>query len=393
MANTSRSFGAAVPLAADTALSGLSIVVNDTVADFTFNTNLPNLIHGKYSMVGWLAHIAKVLAQYIFDRCAATVAITVKPVLNNIDLSLGFPQASPKNVVPGVNTSLPRLHIGVLGGAATVNGVVSIKSLTLNNATNGWGSLFAFCEVNENRVCNAASGEVAALKLDANSRFQPRWFCCVRGHYIDKGNQEGIPGAFGDDHADGFATYYETGTRWIERYIEVSQQQRNLTGPMFKIGIFSGFGATRNILNVLPTDGVGEARLNGMTGSYLRTDQLTQGAYLRIGKSLYPIRYKSVAGNALTCYETIPATYSFPSGAPVYVISEYHAMLLEWCRSGLWHPFEPDETTGLTSWMADSYVPLRQGEWIIGHELKARVPLYSMATAGLLSTNPGFTAP
>lgn len=393
MANIVRVFGVAFALASNTSMSSMTIVVNDGTGDLTFNTVLPTLTAGTYTPHGWCAHIAAKIRQYIKDRCDATGAVTVKPVLANIDVSLGWPQSSPNNVVAGVNTSLPRLHIGSLGGAATVNGPLVIKSFAVNNATNGWASLFGWCEVNENRTANAGSGEVAAGVLNSNARFQPRYFYCVKNFVTDNANEESLEG-FGDDHADGFGTYYEMGEPEINRAIILESQQRQFTGPMFKVGILDTIGSPRNLLNLLPLDSVtaGEALLNGMTGSYKKLDQLSQGMYLRIGKSLYPIRYKSNAGNVLTCYETIPLTYTFQSGTPVYCISEAHAMALEWRRTGLILPYDPDDATGQSAWMADAYVPAQQGRWVLGHERKYRIPIFSFRVMAKLATNPGFAA-
>lgn len=394
MANLARVFGEAVPLASNTTMSSMTLVITDGAVDFSFSTVLPSLVGGVvYSPTTWVGHIAAKIRQWIFDRCAATAGVTVKPTLALIEVSLGWPQGTTNNIVPGVNTSLPRLHIGSLGGAATGTGPCTIKSFQVNNATNGWASLWGWCEVGETRLANAASGEVVGGVLNSNSRFQPRFLFCLRNNVTDSGNEESLSG-FGDDHADGFGTYYEFGEPEISRAIILESQQRQLTGPMFKVGIFSGFGATRNILNLLPLDSVtgGEGLLNGMTGSYKRTDELTQGRYLRIGKSLYPVRFKSAAGNAFTCYETIPTTYSFAAGTPVYCISEAHAMALIWRLNGLLVAYDPDESTGQTSWMGDAYVPNQQGRWVIGHEKKYRIPVYSFRLMGKLATNPGFAA-
>lgn len=375
-------------LASNTPLSGLSIVVTDGVTDFTFNTALPNLIAGTYTPHGWMAHIATVLAQYIFDRCAATAGITVKPVLLNIDLSLGTPQ--PNNVQPGVNLTLPILHIGALGGAATGVGPVTIKSFQLNNSTNGWGSLWAFCDVGETRLCNAASGEVSAGVLNATCRFQPRYLASFRCSFVDSGNYEVLSGAFGDDHADGVATYAEFGAATIARDLSLRAQQRNLTGPGFKVGIFSSFGATRNILNLLS---INEARLNGMTGTYKRTDQLTAGQYLRIGKLLFCARYKSSVGDSFVLEETFPTTYVPSSGMPIFAVSEAEALTCEWRRTGFLIPYEPIDSSGQTSWIGDAYVPRFSGEWKVAPEKAARTPLYTYDFNGLLCTAPGFATP
>lgn len=391
MANLVRAMGPAVFLASNTTMSSMVIVLTDGAVDYTFSTVLPSLTANSYSPHTWVGHVAAKIRQYIFDRCAVTGAITTKPTLANIDVSLGWPQASPNNVVPGVNLSLPRLHIGAIGGALVGAAPVVIKSFQINNATNGWASLWGWCEVGETRLANAASGEVSANVLNSNCRFQPRFFYAFRAAYNDFGNEESSPGAFGDDHADGFATYYEAGEPEVTRLIELVSQQRQLTGPMFKVGVFSSFGATRNLLNLQPIDSVtsGEAVLNGMTGTYKRTDELSLGQYLRIGKSLYPVRFKSVAGNVFTCYENIPTTYSFAAGTPIYCISEAHAMILEWRRTGLLLFYEVDDSTGLTSWMADAFVPNNQGRWVIGHERKTRIPLYTVKLAGKLSLNSG----
>lgn len=389
MAQTCKVYGVAVPIVVTT-MTNLTIVLTDNAVDFTFTVSLPNLTAGTYSAHSWVGHVAGKIRQYIKDRCDATAAITVKPVLANIDVSLGWPQ--PASVVPGVNTSKPVLHIGSMGGAASATGPCFIKSFAVNNNGNNWASLWGWAEVGENRLANAASGEVSANVLTSTCRFQPRFLYCYRANYENLGNEESVSGSFGDDHADGFATYLETGEVEYNKLITLTNNQRVMTGPFFRVGTFSSFGATRNLFNLLPLDSItaGEGLLNGMTGTYKRTDELTLGKYLRLGKTLYPVRFKSVAGNVFTCYETIPASYTIASGTPIYCLSEAHAMILEWRRTGLLICYDVDDSTGQTSWMGDSYVPAQQGKWVIGHERRTRIALYSVKVAGKLSLLPGY---
>lgn len=390
MAFKARAFAPAVVLATTTSFNGLTIVINDGVGDFTFNITVPSAVAGVYSAHGWAAHFARLIRQYIKDRCDATAGIIVKPVLANIDVSLGWPQASPINVVAGVNLSPLRFHIGSLGGAASINGPCVIKSVQLNNASNHIYSLWGLTESEETRLMNAASGEVSGGVLNADGRFQPRFFYACSAHFTDDGNQESLDGAFGDDHADGDATYYEFGETSVERIITLVALQRQQTGPMYKVGLFSSFGATRNIINLSSAD---ETLLNGMTGTYKRTDQLALGQYIRVGKSIYPLRFKQVSADTFVTYEPMPASVVPTAGTPIYVVSELHALTLEWRRTGLLLAYDPIDASGLTSWMGDFYVPARQGEWKFRHDRAARIPLYSYTVAGKLCMNPVLSAP
>jgi hypothetical protein len=386
MGNPRLFLGTAVPLDSAQTMTALEVVVTDNVGpDITLSGTLPSLTAGTYSPHGWMAHGAQKLAQWLFDRLSAHVSITVDPSsVNNIDVSLGIPDA---NLIAGVGTTLPHLHIGSLAGAATASGPVVIKSLKVDQA---WGSLFGLARADETggsiRVINAVAGV-----LDADARFQPWWAYCCRASLRDSGDYEEVAAAFADTITGGGVSYYEFGESTFARDWEIVAQDRRITGPAVRVGTFLSFGANRSILNL---QSINEARLYGMVGTYKRTDNLATPQYLRIGRTLYPARFRRVTGDTFELLERLPLSLGTPAaGTEISIVSELHALTLHWRRTRRLMFYDPIEASGQTSWMGKAYAPNKQGAWKIGHERAARTPLFTMAFAGKFDSNPGFASP
>lgn len=385
MGDPVRAFGTAVILEADLLLN-VEAVVSDGTSDFTFTTFLPNLLLGTYSPHGFLAHSAKQLRQWLFDRIIATAAINTKPpAVTSVDLSMGFPTS---NVIAGVGTSLVHFHVGNLN-CSTAVGVVRIKSFTFNN-TNGWASLLGLAYADESAASKRVITPVFGQALEADGRYQPRFFYVCRAFYRDSGDIEEKPAYVTRQLANGAVSTSEFGKSEYHRTIEIVGQQRNMTGPSVAVGKFSGFGSGRHILNLLSID---ETLLYGMTGTYKRTDQLATPMYLRIGDIAYPLRFKEVSGDSFVCMEALPASFTPQSGQDIEILSELHAKTLDWGRTGKSFFYEPTESTGRNSWTAKSYAPHKEGSWVIDHKKVGRIAFFTMKFEGKRILLPQLTAP
>lgn len=386
MASPRLFLGTTIPIDSAVAMTALSLVVNDGVADRTLSGSIPSLAVGAYTPHGWCEHLANKIAQYINDRIAADATFTVKcSSVAAIDVAVGFADA---NLVAGVGTSLLHLHIGSLASAATANGPAVIKSISIDQA---WGSYFGLARADETggsiRVINASAGV-----LDGDGRFQPWWAYCVRANYRDSGDYEEVAASFSDDITGGGVSYYEFGEATFARDLEIVGQDRRITGPAVIVGRFSSFGANRSIVNLVAPV---EARLYGMTGVVRRTDNLATPQYLRLGRLLYPARFRQTSGSsALELLERLPSNLGTPSvNTEVSIVSELHALTLHWRRTKRLMIYDPVEASGTTGWQGKPYAPRAHGTWKIGHQREARVPLFTMSFSGRLDSNPGFATP
>lgn len=386
MATPKRVFGPSVVLDANLAMN-VTAVVNDGVSDITLSGSAGNLIAGTYPPHYWVEHGAKVLRQWLFDRLMAHASITVKPVsAASLDVAFGFPD---DHLIPGMNTTLMKIHIGTLGIAATANGPARIKSLTIDNG-NGWASMFGLARVDETGGSSRLITTTPPTALEADGRYQPRWLYCVRASYRDTGDQEEKAAVFSDTITGGGLSFYEFGESEFHRTIEVVAQQRDVCGPSLIVGRFSSFGATRNLLDLFATD----ETLLLMSGTFKRTDQLVAGAYLRVGRTNYPVRFRQVSSNTYVAFEKVIST-AFPAVFnEVQVISELHALTLEWARAkGMLWVYEVIESSGQSSWIAKCYGPKVAGAWPIPHERVGRIPIFTMRFDLKLNSAPAISAP
>jgi len=385
MANPIRVFGIAIVLSANLEIT-MEITVSDGTTDFVFTTSLPSLVAGVYSPHGWLAHLGKKIRQWLYDRIQATVGITTKPpAVTSVDVSVGFPSV---NLLPGAGLSLPHLHIGNLNCSTGV-GTVRIKQMKLDN-TNGWATKFGLTYADESGVSKRAITPTFGQPLEADGRFQPRWIYVARAHYKDTGDIEEKAAYITRSLADGSQSNYEWSEPQWYRTIEIVTQQRDMTGPGFIVGKFSGFGSGRHLLNLQTID---ETVLYGMTGTYLRSDNLATPRYLRIGKTNYAVRFRQTTGNALECFEAIPSSYSPNAGDDIEVLSELHVTTLDWARTGKIFPYEVKESTGETSWISKVYGPNKEKEWRIDHEKPGRLPHFTMRFDMKRNNKPGLAVP
>jgi hypothetical protein len=385
--NPRQTFGTSVVIeSSETRTLAWSAVVTDGVTPFALTSADvadPSLSAGEYSPHEFMVHVANVLRASIFARLVADAAVTAEPsAATDLDVQLGFPSA---NLIEGVGGPLPELWISDDLACSTVNGPVSLVSLTLDNSNGVW-SKTGLCTFGESRTFNAANGGITAT-----GRFCPRWFFLFRYARKDSGWQEEIPSLTSEPMGDGSSFVVTEGEEVFYREVVITAQRLAMTGPPRVVGIFDSFGASRNILNLKT---VNETLLRGMTGTYSRTDELSSPAYLRCGK--WWARYKETSGNSFVCFDAWPSTITPTAGAPILVYSEASALVREWLRVGLLFPYEPIDSTGAPSWMALPMSPQAKqagGAYRIENQRTGRYPLFSVTLQGYAVTKPGLATP
>lgn len=374
-----------------------SCVVDDGVASYTLDLNDvadPELTAGTYEgATGFVAHVAKKLRQSLFDRLDGMPETqpgaggTRPTAVGDLTVELGFPAA---NLVAGVNASKLELYFDAdpLAGAETVNGRLTLVSVTLVN-TNGVWSKLGLCTYGETRGPVAVSAGAVTI----TGRFQPRWFCVLKASKQDTGTVRGRTSVRSGILADGSGYLITSGRTVSHRTLTWVNLPAVQASPDRIVGRFSAFGASRRLLDMQTLD---ETLLRGMTGTYSRTSELEEGQYLYAGGWWARFHQLDGAEDTFECYDAWPANTTPKVGEPIRVLSELSALLEEWLRTKYLFVYEIDDATGVPDWIAMAYLPDAQGgEWRpdpVKHG--SGFPLFSVGPMNcLLVTYPNLATP
>jgi hypothetical protein len=394
MTTPRHTYGTLVTLeSSETRTLAWSCVVSDGVTTYTLDSvdvADPVLTADSYSPEGFIAHVAKKLRQSLFDRLDGMAETqpgaggTRPTAAGDLDVELGFPDA---NLVAGVNTSKLELWFDAtpLAGAATANGALSLTSVSLVN-TNGVWSKTGLCTYGETRTVAASGGAVTIT-----GRFQPRWWFCFRASRRDTGDYQEKPSVTSELMGDKSAFTVVEGVPVFSRDIAIVNQRQNICGPPYVVGRFSAFGASRRLLDLQTYD---ETLFRGMTGTYKRTANLSEGQYLFAGD--WWARYAATSGDQFQCYDVWPSTKTPYTGEPIQVLSEVEALIEEWLRVGLLFVYEPNDEDGSPTWISKAYAPRvqsRGGALQLPHQRRDAAALYTMNLSGFWVPNPGLATP
>ena len=387
MATPIRVFGTGVVVPSGGITMNFSMVVWDGVNNVTLSVvdaAMPVIPAGTYSPTGFLVKVGKLLRKWIFDAVTADPAVSNPALVADVNFTIGLPDA---NLISGVNSTLVSFSSAALGCNIIASGLPArLKSWTIDN-TLGWACLLG---VHFGTAALVFQNLVYGTATIGTFTFQPRYLFTLKGWSTDTGDEEELPGLFGDQVGDGSVHSWEFGARTFTRQIAIVSQSPNICGPAYVVGTGAGtFVTARNKLDLLTQD---ETVLFGMAGTYSRTDGLSSGQYLRAGS--FWARFFQVAGSSYETRESWPLAITPEVGSPIQVISEANALILEWIRTKCLFPYEPVDSTFRSSWISKCYAPLAKGSTRIEHKRRDNAnALYTMSLMGRLNRKPGLVVP
>lgn len=364
-----RAFGPPVVLTAPLTL-GLSIV--GTPGPFTLNqidaaypiigaTATPSA-PVKYRYTDFLIEVWRKLRQWIFD---AGVAQGLAPVgtVNDVQLSLSVTYPNDSNAIYNdsvrVNLSIPSAGLGFVGTAITSLNAVGPA------LASAWGPLLGLYQ---------ASASLFAFTLGAgvwrlNGQFQPRGLSVLLRSEQDSGEYEERQDYRTTVLGSGQVIPQNYGFAKVMRDLRLVSLHPFELAPQFHVGALHSIDATRTHL-FFPNPVVSGAAASGVSGigstpSGLQIDRLGVGDVVRVAEQ-WVSRVRSITIPAppglidVLLWEPVPSNIVPAVGAPVYRVSEVHAMVLESIRLGGLFVYDVDDSSG--EWRASGPLYLLRGE-------------------------------
>lgn len=365
-----RAFGPPIVL---TAPLTIGLIITGTPGPFTLNqldSAYPIIGAGAtvaapviYRYTDFLIEVWRALRAWIF---AAGVAQGLVPVgtANDVQLSLTvtFPndQNDLYNNATRITLSIPAAGLGFVGTAIT--GVIIQNSGT----TSAWAHLLGlFAE------SDPSGGMALALGVfRKDGEFQPRGLTVLLRSEQDSGEYEERQDYRTVVLGSGKVVPYNYGFAEVRRDLRLVSLHPTELAPQFHLGVFLSLDVTRFFVHAPNPDTTGAGGSGvfgiGSTPPGLQTDRIAVGDYLRLAEQwVGRVRDISVplpgTGDIeIELWEAVPANIAPAPGAPIYKLSEVHALLLESLRLGGLFVYDVDDVSG--QWRASGPLYQLRGE-------------------------------
>lgn len=400
-----RAFGPPVVLTAPLTI-GLSITGNP--GPFTLNhvdAAYPIIGAGAtvddpvlYRYTDFLIEVWRKLRQWIFD---AGVAQGLTPVgtVQDVELTLEVTFPDNQNEVfdnqVRVSLSIPAAGLGFTGATIT-------SAFVINDGTGGtsfWCPYLGLTgETDGNKGFLLSSGVFTAA-----GEFQPRYFTVILRSEQDSGEYEERQDYTTRTLGDGSVVAYNFGFAEVRRDLRVVSLMPGDLAPQFHLGPLKEIDVTRTILSFPNPDTTGANGSGviglGSTPPGLQTDRLAVGDYVRVAEQ-WVGRVKDISNPApgvgdidVELYDVIPDNIEPAEGAPIYLISGMHALILESLRLDGLFVYDVDDTTGEFRASGPLYKIRGAGKLLLKFERQnpQASDLYNFMLNLVRSSNPGLT--
>ena len=364
-----RAFGPPVIL---TAPLTLGLTITGTPGPFTLNQlDFPYPIIGvgatpsapvKYRYTDFLIEVWRKLRQWIFDAGVAQGLAPVGTVADaHLSLSVTYPTDSSAlyNSAARVNLSIPAAGLGFVGTAITsVNAVGPILA-------SAWGPLLGLYQA-------SASLQAFALFLGVfrlNGQFQPRGLSVLLRSEQDSGEYEERQDYRTTVLGSGQVLPYNYGFAKVMRDLRLVSLHPFELAPQFHLGTLLSIDVTRTQIffpNPVTSGSAGSGVSGiGSTPAGLQFDRLAAGDVVRVAEQwISRVRLVTIPAPpaliTVDLWEPVPSNIAPAAGAPVYRVSEVHALVLESMRLGGLFVYDVADDTG--EWRASGPLYLLRGE-------------------------------
>ena len=315
-----------------------------------------------YRYTDFLIEVWRKLRQWIFDAGVAQGLVPVGTVADvQFTLEVTFPndQNALYSDAVRVNLRIPSAGLGFVGTAITA---MSAQGPATASA---WGHLLGLYQQSA-----ASSAFVLTLGIwRRDGLFQPRGLTVLLRSEQDSGEYEERQDYRTVVLGSGAVIPYNYGFAEVRRDLRLVSLDPSELAPQFHLGSLLAIDVTRTHLtfpNPIISGAGGSGVLGiGSTPPGLQTDRLQIGDIVRVAEQWWSrVRLITIpappATIDVTLWEAIPANINPVSGAPIYLVSEVHAILLESLRMGGLFVYDVDDVSG--QWRASGPLYYLRGE-------------------------------
>jgi hypothetical protein len=302
-----------------------------------------------YRFTDFCIEVWRKLRQWIFDAGLAQGLApvgTVQDVQLSLDVTFPNDQNDLYNNQTRVTLRIPALGLGFVGTTIT------IVLLQNSGTTSAWCHLLGLFGESD-----ASGGMALALGVFRKvGEFQPRGITVLLRSEQDSGEYEERQDYRIVTLGSGKVQPYNFGFAEVRRDLRLVSLHPFELAPQFHIGTFLSIDVTRYFVR-LPnpdTNGSGGSGVFGMgsTPPGFQSDRLSVGDYLRVAEQ-WVGRVRDIAiplpgtGDIeLELWEAIPLNINPSLGAPLYKLSEVHALVLESLRLQGLFVYDVDDLSG-----------------------------------------------
>lgn len=333
------------------------------------------------------------MRQWIFD---AGVAFGLVPVgtVSDVELSLSVTYPDDQNEIyhdaVRVSLSIPAVGLGFLG--ATITAMSCLGQPTADR----WGHLLGLYQ----EVAASQAFVLAGGVFTRAGQFQPRGLTVLLRSEQDSGEYEERQDYRTVVLGSGRVIQHNYGFAEVRRDLRLVSLHPFELAPQYHVGSLLSIDVTRtHLLFANPTvSGAGGSGVSGIgsTPTGLQTDRVSIGDVLRIAEQwVSRVRLVTIpappAPIDVTLWEVIPSNISPPVGAPIYKISEVHALVLEAVRQEGLFVYDVDDLSG--EWRASGPQYHLRGEGTLLLRYDRQLPQasdrYSFGLSLVRNSNPG----
>lgn len=300
------------------------------------------------------------LRQWIFD---AGVAQGLVPIGTVADVEFTVEVVYPNNQNALYNDATRiNLRLAALGFVGAVITSVNAVGPVLASA---WGPLLGLYQSSASLFAFVFSG--GAWRLDG--QFQPRGLSVLLRSEQDSDEYEERQDYRTMVLGSGQVVPCNYGFAEVRRDLRLVSLHPFELAPQFHLGTLLSIDVTRTVLsfpNPTRTGAGGSGVLGiGSVDPGIQTDRVSPGDIVRVSEQ-WVARVRSITIPApptpvtIALWEVIPSNIVPPVGAPIYKVSDFHALLLESLRLGGLFVYDVDDTSG--EWRASGPLYHLRGE-------------------------------
>jgi hypothetical protein len=349
---------------------GASGTLNSSDAAF------PSVAAGVWLPSLYLTEVLQLLRNWIFD------AITGDPSIANAGTAaqIGLTGRFDLSDTPGESRCVIVL--------TTLNSTpaTTLTSLTITN-TSGWATPLGLCQDGASRTINASGGIITIT-----GEFQPRGLWPFPDGFTDSGDEWAIYGGVTHQRADFGVDYFALAGESAQRDIVLTDLTAAQGGPPLGVALFSALSGDRKTITIKSTD---ETVTPSLSGALAGLGIVAAGDYVRPAGVEWCARVKTVGAASLELFEPVPSSVLLSSGHPIEVISEAHALRIEFRRAKLLAVHEQNDLSAVPLWgVLKCYTPRADGTAEERAERRSQDdPLYRCELALALNNKPGLSLP